>query len=67
MSISYWKFGFAIAVALLLWIWGWHSGNFDIVFLSIGVFIAGIIIRKLDKIEHLLKELKSDSQNKENK
>ena len=67
MSISYLKFGFAIAVALLLWIWGRYFGNFDIVFLSIGIFVAGIIIRKLDKIEHLLKELKSDSQNKENK
>lgn len=67
MSISYWKFGFAIAVALFLWIWGYTFGNPYDYLVSIGVFIAGIIIRKLDKIEHLLKELKSDSQNKENK
>ena len=67
MSISYLKFGFAIAVALFLWIWGYTFGNPYAYLVSIGVFIAGIIIRKLDKIEHLLKELKSDSQNKENK
>lgn len=67
MSISYWKFGFAIAVALFLWFLGYGPGVLDFYTMSIVVFVAGIIIRKLDKIEHLLKELKSDSQNKENK
>ena len=59
MSISAWKLVFFILLSVATWFFAAFT-QADGFFAASAVWLAtGIIIRKLDKIERLLKELKS--------
>ncbi len=61
MSISAWKLVFFILLSVATWFFAAFT-QVDGFFAASAVWLAmGIIIRKLDKIERLLKELKSGS------
>ena len=62
MSISVWKIVFFILLSVATWYFAALS-QADGFFAASAVWLAsGIVIRKLDKIERLLKELKSGSE-----
>ena len=62
MSISVWKIVFFILLSVATWYFAAFT-QADGFFAASAVWLAsGIVIRKLDKIERLLKELKSGSE-----